>query len=101
MSVNIVYSANAAQAGPLAISGLDSLSQVGKHLNDVFSRMGYAIVTNPNLADIKLVINFDEADLNFVSSPSGQVVNACLDFELINIKTSRSFCLRVLPEFLQ
>ena len=91
MSVNIVYSANAAQIVPLAISGVDSLSQLGKHLNDVFSRMGYAIVTNPNLADIKLVINFDEADLNFVSSPSGQVVNACLDFELINIKTSRSF----------
>lgn len=91
ISVNIVYSANAAQVESLNFSGVDPLSQLRKHLNDVFSGLGYAFVTNSNLVDIELVINFDKGDFNFVSSPSGEVVNACLDFELINIKTARSF----------
>ena len=91
MSVNIVYSANEAQAEFLNFSGVDPLSQYRKHLNDVFSGMGYAFVTNSNLVDIEVVINFDKGDFNFVPGPSGEVVNACLDFELINTKTARSF----------
>ena len=91
MSINIAYSANAPQAEALKIFGVDSISQFGKHLNGVFSGMGYAMVTNSSPVDIELVINFDEATFNFVSSSSGEVVNVCLDFELINIKASRSF----------